>query len=176
MRRFMALALCLCLLPRPARGAPAPVTRGEFLLLLWADAGGVPWDVTAHPFSDLEGRDDLAQAAAWGWELGVVKGTGEGRFAPDRALTREECAAFLRRYDAARGREVWFPEGAAACNDFQDISPWADDSLYWACVTGRLPWRDSRLAPEGLVTWEEAEELFPALDVHRTCFSSASQV
>lgn len=163
-RRFACLILCLSLLPLGAGGVEtveAPVTRGEFLLLMWRSAGGVPYDVTAHPFSDLSGRDDLAQAAGWAWDLGLVKGVGDGLFAPDRPLTREECAALLRRYDALRGLDVWLPDGAALCNDYADISPWADDSLYWACIMGRMDWRECRLAPLAYVTQQEAEALLP---------------
>lgn len=155
-RRLFCMLLILALLPLPARGGGETVTRGEFLLLLWESWGGVPFDKTAHPFTDLTGRDDLAQAAAWAYDLGLVKGVGEDRFAPDRPLTREECAHLLRRNDARLGRDVFLPDGAAACNDYQDISPWADDSLYWACIMGRLPWRDCRLAPLSPITPEEA--------------------
>lgn len=186
MRRLLCLALCAALLAPAAGalepqglGAEAPVSRGEFLLLLWQSAGAVPYDVTAHPFADLQDRDDLRQAAGWAYGLGLVKGTGEGQFSPDRALTREECAVLLRRWDKLWGRDTWLPDGTAACNDYEGISPWADDSLYWACVTGRLPWRDCRLAPLAPVTQTEAEGLFPPpqpAGPHFTSFSKFSQV
>ena len=44
----------------------------------------------------------------------------------------------LRRWDGHWGRDTFLPDGAAACNDYADISPWADDSLYWACISGRM--------------------------------------
>lgn len=162
MKRLIFFLLVLTLLPSGAYGAEVPVTRGEFLLLLWQAGGSVPFDKTAHPFSDLNGRDNLSQAAAWACQEGLVKGVGDGLFAPDRPLTREECALLLRRNDLRLGREIFFPEGAAACNDYADISPWADDSLYWACATGRMPWRESRLAPLATVTRPEAESFLSA--------------
>lgn len=155
---FLLLPLCLW----SARAAEAPVTRGEFLLLLWEDGGALPYDITAHPFTDLRGRDAEAQAAAWGWENGLANGVGGGLFAPDRALTREECAAFLRRYDAFLGRDVFLPLGPSLCNDNEGISPWAQDDLYWACITGRMGWLNSRLAPLSPVTREEAKGYFVA--------------
>ncbi len=156
-RIFSCLILCAALLLPAGRACGVPLSRGEFLLLLWQQEGGVPFDKTAHPFADLSGEDDaLCQAVAWGYHLGLVKGVGDGLFAPSRPLTREECATLLRRYDAWLGRDVFFPDGAAECNDRADISPWADDSLYWACATGRMDWRDHRLAPYAAVTREEA--------------------
>ena len=152
------LALLLC----PVRASESPITRGDFLLLLWEDRGALPYDVTAHPFTDLDGKDAEAQAAAWAWEYGLANGVGGNLFAPDRSLTREECAALLRRYDAFCGRDIFFPLGASLCNDYEGISPWAGDDLYWACVTGRMDWLENRLAPLSPVSREEAKGYFMA--------------
>ncbi len=165
-RRLTCLALCLCFLLSYAPAAEtspeeAPVSRGEVLLLLWQSAGAVPYDKTAHPFTDLSLRDDLSQAAGWAYGLGLVKGVGDGLFAPDRPMTREELATLLRRNDALLGLDTWLPDGAALCNDYADISPWADDSLYWACIMGRMDWKNCRLAPLDYATYAEAEALFP---------------
>ena len=161
--RLVTFALCSALFCLPAAAVEPPVTRGEVLLLLWQSAGAVPYDKTAHPFTDLEGRDDLGQAAGWAYDLGLIKGIGNDLFAPDLPMTREELATLLRRNDALLGLDTFLPDGAALCNDYADISPWADDSLYWACIMGRMDWRDTRLAPLDYATRSEAEELFPPL-------------
>ena len=166
-RHFLCLLLVLSLLPLSAWGCQSSATRADFVLLLWACCGGVPFDKTAHPFTDLAGREDLAQAVAWAYDLGLVRGVGEGLFAPDRPLTREECATLLRRNDSRLGRDTFLPDGAAACNDNQDISPWADDSLYWACITGRMDWLDARLSPLAPVTLPELKTYFaPELELY----------
>jgi len=152
------LILLAALFLLPARAAGAPVTRGQFALLLWESQGGVPFDKTAHPFSDLP-EDGQAQAVAWAWDLGLVKGVGGDRFAPDRPLTRLECAVLLRRLDRYLGLDPFLPAGAAACNDYADTTPWAGDDLYWACITARMDWQEGRLAPQGSVSQEEASEL-----------------
>ncbi len=175
-RRFFCMLLVLTLLPIPTPAAGDAVTRGDFLLLLWAVHGGVPFDKTAHPFTDLEGREDLSQAVAWAYDLGLTKGVGRDLFAPDRPLTREECAHFLRRSDSLLGRDTFLPDGAAGCNENWDISPWSDDSLYWACITGRMNWRDGRLAPLAPVAPPELEDYFSLeLELYPnalTCLSS----
>ncbi len=158
MRDLSAFILALALLLTPAAAAGPTLTRGDFVVLLWRSAGGVPMDVTAHPFRDLPEGDDTAQAVAWACSLGLVKGVGGDRVAPDRPLTRAECAVLLRRNDARRGRDVFLPDGATLCNDYEGFSPWAGDDLSWACITGRLPWRDGRLAPLDTVTLQEAED------------------
>ena len=68
-------------------------------------------------------------------------------------MTREELAVTLRRYARILGRDTFLPAGAAECNDYADISPWADDSLYWACDAGVLNWSEGgRLDPGGTLT------------------------
>ena len=63
-RRLCSLFLVLSLLSLPAYAhqASETVTRGQFLLLLWRAGGEVPFDKTAHPFTDLE-EDAFSQAA-----------------------------------------------------------------------------------------------------------------
>ena len=157
-RRIFCALLLASLFPLSVRAGEAPVTRGEFALLLWESQGGVPFDKTAHPFTDLP-EDGHAQAVAWAWSEGLVRGVGEDRFAPDRPLTREECATLLRRLDAQLGFDVFLPLGASLCNDYEGVNLWAGDDLYWACITARMGWLDNRLAPLGPVTWDEAQGL-----------------
>ena len=57
------------------------------------------------------------------------------------------------------GRDTFLPSGVAACNDFEGISPWADDSLYWAAGIGLLAWgADGRPEPQGTLSPEELEQ------------------
>ena len=137
----------------------ANVTRAQFVAALWACAGGVPYDANG-PFSDVERDSPGATAIAWAYDLGVVQGTGGACFTPDRPVTREEAAMFLRRYAAHLGRDTFLPGGAAACNDFEDISPWADDSLYWATGTGLIGWSEGgRLDPQGTLTQAQLDAI-----------------
>ena len=93
--------------------------------------------------------------------MGFVLGTGWGRFDPDRPITREEAAVVLRRVGNFLGFETRTMGSLAECNDFDGISPWADDSLYWATDTGLIPWAEGGLmAPQGTLTAEEATGIF----------------
>ena len=158
-RLFPVLACAALMCSATARAAAPAVTRGELAVLVWIREGAAECDTAAQPFSDLAGEDDgLVQAVEWGYGLGLMKGVGDGRFQPHRALTREEYATVLRRYDAMLGRDVFFPDGAAGCNDYLDISPWADDSLYWACAMGRMDFLECRLAPLSPVTSPQAAQ------------------
>ncbi len=75
--------------------------------------------------------------------------------APSPARRPPSC----RRYAAHLGRDTFLPSGVAACNDFEGISPWADDSLYWAAGIGLLAWgADGRPEPQGTLSPEELEQ------------------
>ena len=67
------------------------------------------------------------------------------------------------RWAALLEWDTFLPDGVAACNDYQDISPWADDSLYWACDAGVLPWSPGgRLDPSGTLTQAQTADIFSA--------------
>ena len=136
---LLVLVLLLFLNPAVVAAAP-PAARMDLAVLLWESAGAVPF-AAGGAFSDVARNDDGATAAAWCREAGLLLGTGDGRFSPDRPLTR------------ILGRDTFLPAGVAECNDYADISPWADDSLYWACDAGVLNWSEGgRLDPGGTLT------------------------
>ena len=152
MRQLIPALLLLTLLLPAAAAAQSPVTRVQFVAALWTCSGAVPYDANG-PFSDVNPNSPGATAVAWAYDLGIVRGTGGTLFVPDRPITREEAAVLLRRYAVHLGRDTFLPSGVAACNDFEGISPWADDSLYWACDAGVLNWSEGgRLDPGGTLT------------------------
>ena len=128
MRPLIPALLLLTLLLPAAAAAQSPVTRAQFVAALWTCSGAVPYDANG-PFSDVNPNSPGATAVAWAYDLGIVRGTGGTLFVPDRPITREEAAVLLRRYAAHLGRDTFLPSGVAACNDFEGISPWADDLL-----------------------------------------------
>ena len=148
--RLLCSALLIVSLLAPAGAAEAPLDRVDLAAALWA-VQGCPEPQGDCPFSDLPSAGLRASAVAWAAEQGLVHGTGDGAFAPDRPATREESAVLLRRYARWLGLDPFYPD-IARCNDYADISPWADDSLYWAAGTGILPWSPGgRLDPHGPV-------------------------
>ena len=158
MRQLIPALLLLTLLLPAAAAAQSPVTRAQFVAALWTCSGAVPYDANG-PFSDVNPNSPGATAVAWAYDLGIVRGTGGTLFVPDRPITREEAAVLLRRYAVHLGRDTFLPSGVAACNDFEGISPWADDSLYWAAGIGLLAWgADGRPEPQGTLSPEELEQ------------------
>lgn len=162
MRQLIPALLLLTLLVPAAAAVEPPITRAQFITALWNWAGALP-SAGEHPFSDVPENVPWEAAVCWAYEQGLIQGTGGLFFTPDRPITREEAAILLRRYAARMGRDVSFPE-IARCNDYEDISPWADDSLYWATGTGLMDWSESgRLEPQGTLTEAQATHILVRL-------------
>ena len=158
MRQLIPALLLLTLLVPAAAAVEVPITRAQFLSALWTWAGALPCG-TEQPFSDIPEGSPWEPAICWAHHQGLVQGTGGLLFTPDRPITREEAAILFRRYAASLGRDVSFPE-IARCNDYEAISPWADDSLYWATGTGLMDWSEGgRLDPQGTLTQREMEDI-----------------
>ncbi|MDR1589749.1 MAG: S-layer homology domain-containing protein, partial [Oscillospiraceae bacterium] len=76
---------------QPAVGSTAPA------------APAVPASVETA-FVDVPADQWYSEAVAWGAINGIVKGYGDGRFGPDDAITREQLAAVLYRYEQHSGK------------------------------------------------------------------------
>lgn len=162
MKRFAAAALVLLLLcpAAQAAGPPAPITRGGFVEALWTVWGEVPYEDT-RVFSDVGHDETYTTAVCWAHSLGLVNGTGGGLFAPERPITREEAAVLLRRAAEHLGRDTATLTDLAECNDYDGISFWADDSLYWATDTGLMDFSPGGLLdPQGTLTLADLTMIF----------------
>ncbi len=119
------------------------VTRAQFLQMLAAsvlskdELAAVERKVT---FEDVAETAWYAPAVSWGAANGITYGISDTEFVPERAVTREEAAAFLVRFsekflpqdDPAAEREV------TAFSDEEKISHWALEDVYTCQQTGVL--------------------------------------
>ncbi len=108
-------------------------------------------------FTDVADGQWYTQAVAWAAESGVVEGCGDGTFAPERNITREQLCVMLCRYAAGKGLDMTadgsLTDGFA---DGADVSDWAARSVNWAIATGLVRGQDgNRLAPQATATRAE---------------------
>lgn len=114
-------------------------------------------------FSDVAADSWYADAVYWAQEQGIMNGVGDGRFAPDRLLTREQLALILRQYARGTGTEG---DGLPQCSDSEDVSPWARTAVEWAVANGLLSVRENgKLEPSGAVTRSEFAAVLRTLDL-----------
>jgi hypothetical protein len=81
-----------------------PMTRGMLVTVLGRLAGiDVAGREFGAPFTDVDPEKYYAPYIAWAAENGIVLGIGNNKFAPERAITRQELAAVFARYIAFAG-------------------------------------------------------------------------
>jgi hypothetical protein len=112
------------------------MTRGMIvtvLLRLDGDTGSYP-----NSFTDVKSGAWYENAAAWANTNGITSGTGNGSFAPNRTLTREQLAVMLYNYAKFKGLDVSVGEDTNILSyaDALTISDYAYPALQWACGAG----------------------------------------
>lgn len=137
------------------------ITRADFCALAaavyrtWEKSGNVKSvEKTAVSFSDTKDEDVLLCAS-----LGVVNGVGNGKFAPQQKLTRQQAASMLHRLgnlrkDAKNEVKDRMPHVFA---DGADIQAWARSDVYWAYNSGVMNGvSGNRFAPNNSYTHEQS--------------------
>ena len=140
----------------PARGNITLYARWETTGLPYQDISRDAWyfeAVSEAPFTDVAAADWFADAVAWAYENGVVKGMSATSFAPLQEITREQLAVMLLRYADLCGYDT---SARASLKDFADaakVSDYAADAMQWAVANGILNGTDGkRLDPAGSAT------------------------
>ena len=110
------------------------MTRAMLVTVLWRYAGS-PAEGT-NGFSDVPNGDWYTQAVAWASKNGVVNGVGNGRFAPNGKITREQMAVILFRYANQQSIDTGKRGDFDKFADANRVSSYAVDALQWAVAEG----------------------------------------
>ena len=137
-----------------AFGAVAPTTRQTLAEALYRLAGS-PEVTGASPFSDAD-----APSVIWAYESGVVNGMGDGTFAPELSITREQIAAMFHRYAKSTGADLTQKGDLTVFTDSAKIQDWAIESLEWANGAGLINGMgDGTVAPQGTATRSQVAQI-----------------
>ena len=110
------------------------MTRAMALTILWRWNGSP--DADKSSFRDVPANSWYAEAAAWGEQEGHVNGIGDGLFAPNMSITREQLAAMIYRLAEKGGVEVHYVRPIKFTAD-DPVSAWAEDAMRLA-ITGEI--------------------------------------
>ena len=133
------------------------MTRAMLVTVLWRNAGS-PKPLTEMIFTDIPEDSYYYDAVIWAAENGIVNGIGEGLFAPNGNITREQMATMLWRYAQYMDLDVASGETADISGfvDVNDISEYAVSALKWAYAEGIINGRPGGiLDPKGNATRAE---------------------
>ena len=125
------------------------LTRAMFVTMLAGLSGVDEADYPGSTFSDVSVGQWYAPSVAWAASEGIVSGTGDGRFEPNRNITRQEMAQIMASYLAWKGVDTHPTADPSTYNipDRADISAWALDSVCFCYEKGLLSGRDTGFAP-----------------------------
>ena len=105
-----------------------PITRGEFVTVLGRMLKIDTSKYSSQRFNDVNSSTYYSPYVTWANEVGIVSGVGEGNFAPDKALTREEMAVIMSKFLKVSNKK---PTIKLSTNfkDQGSISPWAKEAV-----------------------------------------------
>ena len=160
-------AILLDLLPRDlVYDLQADITRAEFcrtaVQTLMAQVGHAEnlaqfisdfeIDLSHEPFTDTS--DQYIKIA---YALGVVTGLGDGRFAPDNPITRQEAAVMLSRAAAVIEPDLFFVNNPTDFADASYFADWAREGIGFVSANNIMRGiGDNRFDPHGHYTREQS--------------------
>lgn len=119
----------------------APITRASFVVILAKLAGA---DVKGYgetlEFTDTLKNTWYSDYLGWAVKMGLANGRGNGKFAPNDSVTRQEIAVFLNGF--INKFEIGLPKNAARDSfvDEASFATWAADAIdnmrYYGIISG----------------------------------------
>lgn len=113
-------------------------TRGMIVTILYRLEGS-PEVTGTCPFSDVPAGTYYEAPITWAAENEIVNGMGDGTFAPESNITREQLAAIFFRYAKYKG--IYDEDDCVMTGGFKDqdaVSPWAYEAMSWAIGVGLI--------------------------------------
>ena len=133
----------------------ANMTRAMLVTVLYRLAGK-PAVTAGASFTDVKSGLWYSDAVAWASANGIVEGMGNGKFAPDDFVTREQMAVILMRYTRYQKADTSASADLSRFTDASSVSPWAQSAMAWAVASGLVNGRTATtLVPGGTATRAE---------------------
>jgi len=111
------------------------MSRAMLVTVLWR-MEGQPAPAGGNPFNDVPENTWYTTPVIWAYERGIVGGVGNGKYAPDNTVTREQMATILYRYSVDKGYDLEKSAGIANFPDTDEVSAYAVDAYSWARTQG----------------------------------------
>ena len=125
-------------------GWKGSMTRGDFVLILYRNAGSPSVYGVSNPFTDVKSTDYYYEAVLWAYRNNVVNGTSTTTFGPKGKITREQIASILWRL---AGKPV-YSASLRSYTDYASVSDYAYDAMSWAVGSGYVKGSGAKLSPK----------------------------
>ena len=99
-------------------------------------------------------------AVTWAAESGIVSGVGDGRFGPDRAISRQEIAVMLSNYANFKGYAIPVYREMPNFTDQDSIASWALAASSALAEAGVINGSNNHFYPQENATRAEVAQMF----------------
>ncbi len=129
------------------------LTRAEFVTILGRVANVDTSKYKDKIFKDTDTNKFYAPYITWAYKNKIASGFGDGKFMPDKELSREEMCAFLSRFNKVNKLKNKKEDINIAFKDGKNISEWAKASVEEMVKLGLIKgMNDGRFVPQGNLT------------------------
>ena len=137
------------------------MTRGMFVTVLANKTENYSaHQYTSSSFADVAAGQWYAPPVEWASQSKLVNGVGNGCFAPNDSVSREQLAVILYHYAKGCGADTSTTAGAlGAFNDNGNVSGYARTAMEWAVSHKVLNGSDGRLDPKGTATRAQVAQI-----------------
>ncbi|MCX7841697.1 MAG: S-layer homology domain-containing protein, partial [Clostridia bacterium] len=145
------------------------ITRAEFSAIMARALGIMRVNAGKDNFADVNLGSWYYDAVSTAYEYGIIKGFGNGRFAPDEKITREQAMSMIARAMKLTGLkpDLKAEEAKALLEDFKDSTQsaeWAAASIAECIKAGVVSGKDGkRLSPKDNITRAEVAAIVERL-------------
>lgn len=136
------------------------MTRGMFVTVLGNVDAMDKTQTYPSDFIDVEESDWFYPYVGWALDKGVASGLGDGLFAPNQSVSREQMSVMLMQYIHLSGVTLSPNTLSQSFADHEDISEWALESVYFMQSRGLLSGKENNFFdPQGQATRGEVATL-----------------
>ena len=128
------------------------LTRGMFVTMLARLAGVNQADYPDSRFADVAASAWYAPSVSWAASEGIVSGVGDGKFEPNRNITRQEMAKVLYGYDKIGGKTAEGITEKLTYTDLDAIADWALEAVTYCTAEKYLAGSNGAFSPKGTAT------------------------
>ena len=144
------------------------LTRAQFCAMAQRALGLPPYGVSAQVFSDVPFGKWYHGSVMSAYGFGAVNGMGDGTFAPEKTITRQEAAVLVSRLAEKCGMTVDYDDTAARnvlsqFGDYRTCGDWAKEGLAFCYANDILDDSVMNIQPTQAVTRAEAARMFYAM-------------
>ena len=146
-------------------GPNKSITRGQFVTVLGRMLNINISDYNTQNFKDVKASTYYSPYITWANKVGIVSGIGEGKFAPDKELTREEMAVMMTKFLKVSGKNLNAKGNENGFKDEKNIATWAKESVKEMARLGVVSgMEDGKFEPKSAFTRAQVAQVLYNID------------